>query len=112
MNDPGWHWWDILTPFMSAATAVVTGSVALFSLVAKRFQGVRMEIRSTKTDVDRQIQAIVDRIARQEVVTATFAANELHHSRRLDSIERSVQTINSKQDEQTQILYEIKGKIG
>lgn len=110
MNEPGWHWWDLITPFISAATAVVTGAVGFFALISGRFKAMQALVDSTKNDTHARINELHARIADQEVMVATLGANELHYSRRLDTIERSVVDINHKQDEQTQILYEIKGQ--
>lgn len=110
MNDPNWHWWDLITPFVSAATAVVTGATFLFALISGRFKAMQIGIDATKEATQKQIRELHERVAERDVMVATLATNELHYSRRLDTIERSVVDINHKQDEQTQILYEIKGQ--
>lgn len=111
MSDPAWHWWDLVGPFISGATAVISGAVGLLAIISKRFQTMHSKIEQLKTVLHGRIDTHAAQIARQEVTTATLIANEMHYARRLDGIERSVISINAKQDEQTAILYEIKGKM-
>ena len=111
MNDPGWHWWDFLSPFISASTAIVLGALGLIKLLASRFTALYTEVENMKKELHTRMDAHEARTYRQEVNVATLIANEQHYSRRLDRIENFASKINEKQDEQTSILYEIKGKM-
>lgn len=111
MNEPGWHWWEFLNPFISASTAIVLGALGLIKLISARFAALDTKVETMNEALHTRMDAHEARTYRQEVSVATLIANELHYSRRLDHIEESVAKINEKQDEQMSILYEIKGKM-
>lgn len=111
MNEPGWHWWEFLNPFISASTAIVLGALGLIKILSARFAALHAKVETMNKELHTRVDAHEARTARQEISVATLIANELHYSRRLDSIESFVDKINEKQDEQMSILYEIKGKM-